>query len=132
MSTLTLVMEIIVAALIFFIIFNGSVRNIFFKKLSYFVIGYEIVFNVGYMLFRTLASQPNMHLSSLLKIVAALHGALSLLMLLAVIILFIKADKEYSKRVNYFAVHSSQTFIFIGFWVISILSGVFLYIKAYF
>jgi len=125
-STITLIMELIIASIIFFIIFKGFAKNIFLKKLSYFAIGYEIIFNVSYMLYRTIASQPSTQLSNSLKIFAALHGSLSLIILVAVIWLFLKAGKAYAKNINYFKVHKIQTFLFILCWVISILSGIFL------
>ena len=131
-STVTLVMEMIVGALIYLILYRGYVRNIFPSKLAFFAIGYEIVFNVGYMLYRTISVPSTAHLSPTLKMVAALHGILSLIMLIVVVVFFLRATKGYAQKINYFAVHKVKTFLFVFFWTISLLSGIFLYFKVYF
>jgi hypothetical protein len=131
-SNITLVMEIIIASIIFFLVFKGYKENIFFKKLAYFAVGYEIVFNVGYMIYRSVSIPSASNLSTGMRAVAAAHGILSLLMLFAVVFFFLRAAKEYAKGLNSFVFHKVQTFLFLAFWVISLLSGIFLYVKTYF
>jgi hypothetical protein len=131
-STITLVMELIIAAIIFHIIYNGYVKNIFSKKVTFFAIAYETIFNVGYMIYRTVAAPSTSNLSVALKIVAALHGILSLIILIAVFFFFLRANKEYVKNVNSFKVHHIQTKLFLFSWIVSLLSGIFLYLKINF
>ena len=131
-STITLIMELFVASLIFFVVYFGYARNIFAKKLALFAMVYEIFFNVGYMLYRSLVHSKTYVLNPALKIVAMLHGVLSLAMLGAVVIFFMLAWKNYAKGIDYFLAHRMATIIFIFFWVVSLVSGLFLYLEVYF
>ncbi|MDD5397263.1 MAG: hypothetical protein PHW24_04380 [Candidatus Moranbacteria bacterium] len=131
-STITLIMELFIGALIFFIIQQGYVKNVFSKRLAFFAIGYEIIFNVGYMVYRTIGAPSVSNLSPALKITAALHGVLSLVMLFVIIAFFVRANREYGERVNSFVFHKIQTWLFMFFWSLSLLSGIFLYLKVYF
>ncbi|MEI7891140.1 MAG: hypothetical protein WCI36_04205 [bacterium] len=131
-STVTLVMELFIATLIFYIVYGGYAKNVFSKKLTFFAIAYETVFNVGYMIYRTVAAPSTVNLGSGLKIVAAMHGMLSLVMLVVVILFFLRATREYAKGINSFRVHHIQAKVFLVCWIVSLLSGIFLYLKVYF
>lgn len=130
-STLTLLAEFVVAACIFSVIYSGYRVNIFMKRLAMWTIAYEIVFNVGYMVYRSIAHPKSYTLSPLLKTVAALHGALSLAMLVAVVVFFLKASKAYGAGENYFKKQKIATGAFVFCWLVSIASGILLYLKAY-
>jgi hypothetical protein len=131
-STITLIMELFIASLIFYIVYKSYVKNIFSEKLAMLAIGYEVIFNVGYMLYRTLAHKETYVLSSQMKLIAALHGILSLLMLLAVIVIFLMARKNYRQGRNYFLENKIITIAFVFFWIVSLVSGLFLYLRVYF
>lgn len=131
-STITLIMELIIGCLIFHIVYSGYIKNVFSKKLAFFAVAYEIVFNVGYMLYRTFAHPTVSGLSGAMKLVGAVHGILSLIMLFVVVGFFVRAGKEYGKNINYFAKHKIKTWLFLIFWTISLLSGIFLYVKVYY
>lgn len=62
------------------------------------------------MLYRMVSVPSTAHLSLTLKIVAALHGILSLIMLIAVVVFFLRAAKGYAQKINYFVVHKVKTF----------------------
>lgn len=130
-STLTLLAEAIVATLIFSVVYWGYVKNSFKRKLAGWAIGYEIVFNVGYMLYRSLAHPQSYALSAVLKMVAVLHGALSIAMLAWVVIFFLRARTAYASGENYFKKHRIATIMFIACWLMSIFSGALLYFKVY-
>ena len=130
-STLTLLAEVVVASLIFFVVYSGYARNNFKQKMAKWTIGYEVVFNVGYMLYRSFAHPQSFALSPLLKTVALLHGMLSLALVVWVIIFFLKARTGYTLGENYFKKHRILTAVFGICWLVSIFSGVLLYIKAY-
>ena len=131
-STITLIAELVIGFLIFYVVYRGYSKNSYPRKTAIFALAYEVVFKVGYMVYRTVGQPVASGFSPAMKIVAAIHGLLSLVMLIAVIMIFWRAGKEYAKQVNSFLVHKLQTFIFVSFWAISLLSGIFLYIKAYF
>ena len=131
-STITLIMELIIGSLIFWIIYRGYTKNDFSKKIVSFAIFYEAIFNVGYMIYRTVAAPSTSYLSDMMKKIAMMHGIMSLIMLVWIVIFFLRAYKEYGRGINSFFVHKIQTFLFILFWSISLLSGIFLYINIYF
>ena len=130
-STLTLLAEVIVASLIFFVVYTGYAHNNFQKKTTEWTIGYEIIVNVGYMLYRSIAHPQSYALSSLLKVVAMAHGILSLAMLIWVVVFFLKARRGYASGENYFKKHRIVTMAFTACWLASIFSGIFLYLKVY-
>lgn len=131
-STITLLMELFIAMIIFYIVYNGYFKNVFSKKMTFFAIAYETVFNVGYMVYRTFAAPSISNLNASWKIVAMLHGILSLIILVAVIAFFLRASMEYAKNVNSFKEHHFQTKLFLFSWIVSLLSGIALYLKVYF
>ncbi len=131
-STITLIMELIIGTLIFWIIYRGYTKSDFSKNITFFAIFYEVIFNVGYMIYRSVAVPSVIHLSDMMKKIAMTHGILSLVMLVCVVIYFLRAYKEYGQGINSFFIHKIQTLLFILFWSISLLSGIFLYINIYF
>ena len=130
-STITLIMELFIGFLIFLIIFQGWKNNCFSKKLTFFTIGYEIIFNVGYMIYRSISVPSTAHLSSAMKIFAMMHGILSIIMLFVVVAFFLRAMREYGENINSFVMHRSQTILFLFFWLVSLLSGVYIYVTLY-
>lgn len=130
-STITLTMELVIGGIILFIIFQGWRRNYFYKKLAFFAIGYEIFFNVGYMIYRVAAAPSIVNLEKITKTVGMMHGILSLVLLLVVIAFLLRAGREYVKGINSFAKHNVQTTIFIISWMVSLLSGIYLYVQMY-
>lgn len=82
-STAVLVVELLVAILIGAIISQGYVRNNFLQKTALFAILYEIVLNVGYMVYRFvgIGASKASKLSAGMKIVGTYYGFLSLVML---------------------------------------------------
>jgi hypothetical protein len=72
------------------------------------------------------------HAASLfLIILAIIHGTLSLLMFVALVVFFIFAWRSYKKGVNFFATHKILTWLFLIFWTFSIVSGVLFYFVEY-
>lgn len=131
-STITLVMELFVITLIFWIVYRGYAKNRFIPNLALFAVVYEILFNVGYMLYRTLAHPAQYALTPFLKTLAASHGILSLVMMHALMLFFFKAARGYRQGVNYFAAWPKMTLLFLALWCLSLLSGLLLYIRVYF
>lgn len=64
-------------------------------------------------------------------IIAAFHGALSLIMFIALIVFMVYAWKNYKKGINYFKQHKKLTLIFIIFWLIAVASGILFYVVEY-
>jgi hypothetical protein len=131
-STMTLVAELFIFGSISYVFYKGYEGRIFPFGLAYFAIAYEVVFNIGYMAYRSVGLKQTSALSEKLRRLGMAHGILSLIVFIALVIFLALAIKNYKKGMNYFKVHSSLTFLLLAFWVISLSSGILLYIKAYF
>lgn len=131
-STITLVAEIFISAIIYYTLYQGYAHSKFPVKLAGFALLYEMFFNISYM-----ASQTPHHVkaarveSPFIISLAIIHGVLSLIMFLALIAFFVFAWTRYRKGVNYFQSHKVLTGVFTFFWTFSILSGILFYIVEY-
>jgi hypothetical protein len=131
LSTITLFAELFIFVAISYIFYKGYEGRIFPFGLAYFAIIYEILFNVGYMIYRSVGLKAAGNLSSELKLLGAVHGVLSLFVFIAVVVFIALAIKNYKQGINYFKAYSSLAFLLLAFWIISLSSGILLYIKAY-
>jgi hypothetical protein len=132
LSTITLIAELFIFGAISYVFYKGYEGRVFPFGLAYFTIIYEVIFNIGYMIYRSFGLKSAPSLSHQLKILGAVHGILSLLVFSAVIIFMILAIRNYKKGMNYFQVHSRFTATLLFFWIISLASGMLLYFKVYF
>ena len=131
-STFTLCTELVISAIIYFTIYQGYRHNKFFTKLAGFALLYETVFNITYMASRVPAHANAARVESPFVVgLAIVHGILSLLMFLLLIVFFIFAWRRYRKGENYFKNHKILTGIFLFFWTFSIVSGVTFYLVEY-
>ena len=126
-STFALCTEIIITSLIFYVFYQGYVHNIFRKRVVVFALAYEVLFNISYMARR---SPGVVSATSTIKILGAVHGILSLIMFITLIVFLVSAWKGYAKG-NYFKKHRWMTFFFLLFWSFAIISGISLYLLAY-
>ena len=132
LSTITLAAELFIFSAILYVFYKGYEGRVFPFGLAYFAIAYEMVFNIGYMIYRSVGLKGASTLSENLKKLGMIHGILSLLVFIALIIFLALAIKNYKKGINYFQVHSGFTLVLLAFWTISLSSGILLYFKAYF
>ncbi len=131
-SSITLFAEIIVSAVIYFTLYQGYKHNKFPTILAFSALLYELIFNISYMANRVPSHIKVAKIESPgIVALAAIHGILSLLMFIALIIFFIVAWKNYMKEKNYFKDHKKLTYTFLFFWTFSIISGVLFYIVEY-
>lgn len=131
-STITLFAELIISAIIYYTLYIGYTKNTFPTKLAFGALIYELVFNISYMASRVPAHTKAARLENPFIVgLAIVHGILSLIMFVALIIFFLIAWRKYKKEVNYFKVHKIQTFVFLFFWTFSIVSGVLFYLVEY-
>ncbi len=130
-STVTLFAELGVSAIIYTALYRGYKHNAFPRAWVAIAVSYEILFNISYMIYRTTThtqatAEPVFNL-----IFAAIHGSLSLLMFIALLIFFFVAWKNYAKGVNFFKKHTPLTITFAVLWALSIGSGIFFYLLEY-
>lgn len=131
-STITLLAEIVISSIIYYTIYRGYKHNNFPAKLAAFALLYESIFNITYMFSRVPSQAKVAHIETPFLIgLAIVHGILSLLMFIALIIFFIVAWIRYRKGINYFLSHKMLTGIFLFFWTFSIVSGVVFYFVEY-
>lgn len=134
-STFTLVTEILVTVSVLYVFYSAYKHNIFHKKLVFFTLAYETLFNISYMSLRALTHEQNVgahHHTPFHIAVAAFHGIFSILMFVLLIVFFVVAWRMYGQGINFFKEHKVMTFGFVVLWMVAILSGLFFYYLAYF
>ncbi len=130
-SSLTLFAEIVISAIIYYTIYQGYKNNKFLTKLATFALSYEIIFNISYMVYRTFTHKETVPHPPAVIALAAIHGSLSLLMFLSLIVFFVLAWKNYKKGLNFFKDHRNLTLVFLIFWTFSVVSGIIFYFVEY-
>jgi hypothetical protein len=132
-STITLITEIGVTLAILTVFYKSTKTGVFPKKLAFLTLAYEIIFNISYMTYSSIAREAHEKSVFTWKTgLAIFHGTLSLVMFVSLIVFFIVAYKAYKKGENYFQVHKLLTRFFLFFWFTSIISGTVLYFAEYF
>jgi len=85
---------------------------------------FELCINVVYMAGRASAADTSGNLSNAMKAFYAGHGILSLLMFLGLMIVYLLALADDMKgRESWFRRHRNGTFVFLFFWMVSVVSG---------
>lgn len=130
-STVTLIAELFVSSIIFYSFYQGFKHNKFPTKFAAAALAYEILFNITYMIYRVPSHAKAKVEPPYVIILAILHGTLSLIMFVSLIVFFILAWKNYRRGVNYFLVHKKFSLTFLIFWSISVISGILFYILEY-
>lgn len=131
-STITLCTELVISAVIYYTLYSGYKHNKFPTLLAGLALLYEITFNISYMASRVPSQQHAAKVASPFLIgLAIVHGLLSLIMFVALVVFFIFAWSIYRKGQNYFASHKILTWSFLIFWTFSIVSGVLFYFVEY-
>lgn len=131
-STITLFTELLVTSVVYYTIYKGYKHNKFPSKLAFGALLYETFFNISYMATRVPAhAKAAKNEAGFVVLLAIIHGTLSLIMFVALVVFFIIAWRKYKKEINYFSQHKKLTFTFLFFWTFSILSGVLFYLIEY-
>ncbi len=107
-SVVTLMTELGVTAVVFFVIWRAATTGRFSRLLAFGVLAYEVLFNISYMV-----SRAGKHVSEVSEgtepageiALAIFHGTFSLLMFVSLIVFFLTAARAYARGENYFAAH---------------------------
>jgi hypothetical protein len=104
------------------------ISNLYGKKLLWPLLGgvltFELCVNVVYMAGRAAAADTDTTLTTGMKLFFAAHGILSLAMFVGLLILFILAVIDVkSGRESWFRRHRVGTWIFVFFWMVSVVTG---------
>jgi uncharacterized membrane protein YozB (DUF420 family) len=114
----------------------GIIATLRGKKLPKAMLGgvliFELCVNVVYMANRASHHDKNPDLSVAMKAFFAGHGILSLLMFLALAVVFLLSLADESNgRENWFRRHRSASYVLIFFWMVSVLSGEAIFFMRY-
>lgn len=131
-STITLLTELLVSCAVYYTIYRGYKNHKFATKLAFTALLYETFFNISYMFSRIPSHAKTAKVTPLfLILLAIIHGTLSLIMFVALVVFFVFAWRSYRKEKNFFLEHNKLTFAFLFFWTFSIVSGILFYFLEY-
>ncbi len=133
-SIFALVAELCVTTLIFYIIWTAISEVRFKRKLAFGVLAYEVIFNISYMVLKSIGEDGTSTVSMKSGgdiALAIFHGTFSLLMFVALVLFFLVADRHYAKGENFFVHHHRLTSVFLYAWGISVFSGAIFFIRLY-
>ena len=130
-STITLISEIFVTMGVLYVYYFAFYKNTFKPLYAFAVLAYEIFVNVAYMVYRVLTHTETGKYQVWEVVLLALHGTLSLIMLIALIVLFVKAYLEHKKGKNFLAKHKLISLSILGVWLFSVASGCAVYFVEY-
>jgi len=132
-STFSAASELVVTALVLFVIITSLRGGPFHTRVLFGTLAFEISVNVAYMIHRTvvITTHGSNPLAHWIGILGALHGVLSLVMLLGLIGLSVVAYRASKQGRSFFREHRGLTYAFIVLWLISIGSGEVIYFAVW-
>jgi hypothetical protein len=124
--------ELLVTAAVFYVVWRAWSRDDFRRGLLAVVLGFEALVNISYMAYRIVVpARGAASVPGWLSATAALHGLLSLAMFLFLLFIAAMAWRDHERGRNFFRESPATTFAFVGLWLVSILSGEFLFVAFY-
>ena len=132
-SVFTLFTETCITASVLYIFYKAYKENKFNYKLTAITLSYEVLFNIGYMVYRAASHKEvaGIKEGGLDIFLAAFHGIFSLIMFIALLTFMYTAWKNYKKGINYFFEHKKLSTVFLIAWMIAILSGYLFFYQEY-
>jgi hypothetical protein len=93
---------------------------------------FELCVNVVYMASRAAHADTSSTLTAGMKLFYAGHGILSLLMFVGLVVVYLVSLVDESKgRAVWFRRHPGLTYVFLFFWMVSVVSGEAIFVKTY-
>jgi len=132
-STFSAVSELIVTAIVLYVIVSNLRGGPLRWKLLFGTLAFEVFVNVTYMVHRSVvitANHPD-PLGDWVGILGAFHGVLSLIMLVGLLIMSGLAYRAARRGEAYFRNRRGLTHTFVALWVISVGSGELLYVLVW-
>jgi len=132
-SMFSAVSELVVTAAVLHVIVRHLKGRPFNWKLLGVVLTFETCINVIYMIKRASAADVDSGLAGPLKILFAVHGILSLVMLVALILVYLLATfDQKAGRSTWFQQHHTATWGLLFFWLLAVGSGEYAFVWRYF
>ena len=131
-SIFSAISEVVVTIVVLYTI----ISNLKGKKLLWPALGlvltFELCVNVMYMSMRAASADTDHTLTQGMKLLFMGHGMLSLVMFVGLVILFILAVIDVkSGRPSWFRRHPAGTWLFVAFWMVSVISGQAIFVWRY-
>ena len=124
--------ELLVTVAVLYVVWRAYRHSDFRRGLLVVVLAFEALANISYMAYRmAVPSEGLANAPGWLTATAALHGILSLGMFLVLIFLAAMAWRDDARGENFVRDHAGTTWAFVGLWMVSILSGEFLFVALY-
>lgn len=125
-STFSAIAEIFVTIGVLYLVYQSVKARPFNGKLALGIVLFEFFVNMLYMISR-MDHHASVDYPIWFKILAAVHGSLSLLVFIAFAVYAAIAYADSKKGKFFFKEHPIQTKVFVFFWMVSVLSGEVLY-----
>ncbi len=130
-SIFSAVSELIVTASVLYSIAK-ALQGKLPKLLMGLTLGFELCVNVLYMAGRASSADKSVELSQGLKLFYMGHGTLSLIMFIVLVAVYLMSlSSEADGKGNWFENHRTGTFILVGFWLVSVISGEGIFVVQY-
>ncbi len=132
-STFAAISELFVTTAVLTVIISNLRGHPLRWKLLWGTLAFELFINVSYMVSRTVVIAQNdpAPLSSWIGVLGALHGILSLVMFVGLIILALLATRTLRRGEAFFQKHQALSLVFIVLWLISVGSGEVIYLAVW-
>jgi hypothetical protein len=128
-STFSAIAEIFVTIGVLTVIIQNAKGRAFNGRLALGLILFEFLVNMLYMISR-MDHHSSIDYPTWFKVLAAVHGSLSLLVFIAFAVYAAVAYSDSKKGRFFFKEHPIQKNIFIFFWMVSVISGEVMYFLA--
>lgn len=125
-STFCAISELFVTAGVVYLVVSNIRTGLFHSRLALGIVLFEFFVNMLYMISR-MDHHAVSDSSIAFKIFAAVHGSMSLLVFVAFVVLALLAHMDSRRGKAYFREHKRTTWVFLVFWMLSVLSGEILY-----
>lgn len=131
-SIFSAISEIFVTIGVLYAIFTTLAGKPFPKVLLGSVILFEFCVNVTYMASMAAKADRGNELSPAMKLFFAGHGTLSLLMFIALAVLYFISLVDVAKgREPWFRRHRTGSYVLVAFWMVSVLTGEAIFVMRY-
>lgn len=131
-SIFSAISELVVTGVVLYVIIGNLKGRPFNWKLLGVVLVFEVCVNVIYMIKRASAADVDSQLSGTLKALFAVHGILSLIMLVALILVYLLSTFDFKAgRSTWFQQHRVATWGLIFLWILAVGSGEYAFALRY-
>ena len=131
-STLSAVTELLVTAAVFWFFQQALVHGRYRFGIMAVALVYETLFNITYMTARFFGEGTTGDHEAWFSVLLAVHGTLSLLMFIGLIVLVIWAfDRRGKGDLDPLGTRRKLAWTFLVLWTLSVLSGEFIYVMQW-